>query len=126
MRVIVTGAVAWSDAEAILRELAKLPPGTTVIHGDCAGVDALAGEITARLGFRVEPMAKCDQDFASYGPLAWKGLNERMLASGANLVLAFHADVESSQGSRHLIELARAAGVGVRDEPIRRNRVRTS
>src|SRR4051794_3814673 len=99
MRVIVAGAVAWSSEEAIRRVLATLPPGATVIHGDCEGVDALAGEIAARLDFYVEPMAKCEQDFASYGPLAWKGLNERMLASGANLVLAFHPDVESSHGS---------------------------
>lgn len=114
MRVIVTGAIAWSDAAAILRELSKLPADTTIIHGDCEGVDALAGEIAARLGFRVERMAKCDQDFARHGPLAWKGLNERMLASGADLVLAFHPDLESSLGSGHLIELARAEAVEVR------------
>ena len=46
--------------------------------------------------------------------MAWKGLNERMLASGAVLVLAFHPDIAASQGSKHLIELARAAGVEVR------------
>jgi hypothetical protein len=114
MRVIVAGAVAWSDAEAFLRELSKLPPGATIIHGDCDGVDALAGQIAARLGFRVEPMAKCEQDFASYGALAWKGLNERMLARGANLVLAFHPEIENSQGSGDLIELAQAAGVEAR------------
>jgi hypothetical protein len=34
MRVIVAGAAGWTDAEAITRELAKLPPGATVIHGD--------------------------------------------------------------------------------------------
>jgi hypothetical protein len=114
MRVIVAGASDWSDAEAIARELAKLPPGTTVIHGDAPGADALAGAAAARLGFRVEPMAKNREDFARYKRGAWKGLNERMLASGAVLVLAFHTDLARSRGTKHLVELARAAGIEVR------------
>jgi hypothetical protein len=114
MRVIVAGAVDWTDAEAIARELAKLPPGTTVIHGDAPGADSLAGAAAARLEFGVEPMAKNREDFARYKRGAWKGLNERMLASGAVLVLAFHADLARSRGTRHLVELARAAGIEVR------------
>ncbi len=114
MRVIVAGATAWTDAEAILRELSKLPPGTTVIHGDSPGADALAGQIAAQLGFAVEAMAKNKQDYARYRRAAWKSLNERMLASGAELVLAFHPDIEASRGSRHLAELARAASIEVR------------
>jgi YspA, cpYpsA-related SLOG family len=114
MRVIVAGAVAWADAEAIRRELSKLPAGTTVIHGDCAGVDELAGRVASELGFAVEPMAKNPEDHAKYQKAGWKGLNERMLASGAVLVLTFHPTFESSQGSKHLAELAQAAGVEVR------------
>jgi hypothetical protein len=114
MRVIVAGAVAWTDAEAIRRELARMPPGTTVIHGDCAGADAIAGQVAGQLGFNVERMAKNRQDYARYQRQAWKGLNERMLASGAELVLAFHPNIEASRGSGHLIELARAANVEVR------------
>jgi hypothetical protein len=114
MRVIVSGAVAWADAAAIRRELSKLPPGTTVIHGDCPGADALAGEIGAELGFAVEPMAKSAADRAKYQRLAWKGLNERMLASGADLVLVFHPDLSASKGSKHMFELAERAGVEVR------------
>jgi hypothetical protein len=114
MRVIVAGAVAWTDAEAIRRELARLPAGTVVIHGDCAGADAISGQVAAQLGFVVEPMRKSAEDYARYQRAAWKGLNERMLASGAVLVLAFHGDIENSQGSKHLIEIARAAGVEVR------------
>src|SRR4051794_40164619 len=101
MRVIVAGAVAWVDTEAIRRELAKLPPGTTVIHGDSPGADAIAGQVAAHLGFVVEPMAKSKPDYTKYGRAAWKGLNERMVASGAVLVLAFHPDIEASRGSRH-------------------------
>jgi hypothetical protein len=114
MRVLVAGAVAWSDVVAIRRELAKLPAGSTVIHGDCAGADALAGQIAAELGFAVERMVKNKQDYAKYGKAAWKGLNERMLAAEAVLVLVFHPNMEASRGSRHLAELARAASIEVR------------
>lgn len=111
--VIVAGAVAWTDAAAIERELARLPAGSTVIHGDCPGADALAGTIAARLGHLVRPMAKNRDDARRYRRGAWKGLNERMLACGVDLVLVFHPDIEASRGSKHLAGLARAAGVEV-------------
>ena len=114
MRVIVAGAVAWADEEAIRRELAKLPPETVIIHGDCDGADALAGQIAAELGFAVEPMAKNASDRTRYKRLAWKGLNERMLATGAELVLVFHPTFDDSKGSKHLAELAARARVEVR------------
>lgn len=114
MRVIVAGAVAWADTEAIRRELSLLPPGTIIIHGDSPGADAIAGRIATELGFAVEPMAKSKVDYAKYRRGAWKGLNERMVASGAVLVLAFHPDIEASRGSKHLIGLARADGIEVR------------
>jgi len=114
MRVIVAGATAWSNAAAIRRELARLPAEATVIHGDAPGADLLAGMVAAQLGLAVEPMSKSKQDYARYRRAAWKGLNERMLASGAVLVLAFHLSLASSRGTRHLVEIARAAGVEVR------------
>src|SRR5262245_17939807 len=107
----------WTDAAALRRELAKLPPGTTVIHGDCAGVDALAGEVGRDLGFTVEAWAKQDEDYGRYRNGAWKGLNERMLASGADLVLLFHPEIGEpgkARGSGHMADLAEARGVEVR------------
>lgn len=114
MRVIVAGAVAWNDEAAIRRELSRLPAGSTVIHGDCEGADALAGRIGRELGHTVIRMDKNDADRWKHGELAWRGLNERMLATGADLILVFHADFQSGSGSKHLAELARAAGVEVR------------
>lgn len=114
MRVIVAGAVAWADAGAIRRELAELPPGAVVIHGDCPGADALAGQVARELGLPVEPMAKNAADRVRYKRAAWKGLNERMLASGADLVLVFHPTFDASKGSKHLAELAERAAVEVR------------
>lgn len=114
LRVIVAGSVAWNDVTAIRRELSRLPPGSTVIHGDCAGADALAGTVARDLGLRVEAMEKNEADRATWPNAAWMGLNERMLASGAGLVLAFHPMIESSRGSKHLVVLAQRAGVQVR------------
>jgi hypothetical protein len=114
LRVIVAGIMSWTDAEAIRRELARLPAGTVIIHGDAAGADALAGEVAAQLGLTVERFAKNPDDYRKYQRAAWKGLNERMLARGAELVLAFHPDIASSRGTGHMVEIARAARVEVR------------
>jgi hypothetical protein len=59
-------------------------------------------------------MAKNAADRARYGREAWKGLNERMLAAGAELVLVFHPSFEASKGSKHVAELAARARVEVR------------
>lgn len=113
MRVIVAGAVSWWDIDSIRRELARLPPGSTVIHGDSPGADGLAGVAARELGLAVEPMAKSSADRAKYKRAAWKALNERMLAAGAVRVLAFHPDIDGSKGTKHLVELANAAGIEV-------------
>lgn len=71
---------------------------------------ALAGE----LGLAVEPMKKNSADRKAYPEASWKGLNERMLATGVQLVLAFHAEYGQpgfARGTVHMVELARAAGV---------------
>ena len=118
MRVIVTGSTLWTDEEALRRELRKLPAGTIVIHGDSPGVDAFAGRIAREeLGLVVEPMVKNKDDYHRFGRGAWKGLNERMLAAGADLVLAFHPEYGQpgkALGTSHLVELALAKGVEVR------------
>ena len=117
MRVLLTGSTSWTDAAAIRRELTSLPPTAVVLHGDCPGVDEVGGRIAAELGLAVERWAKDEADAACYGDLAWQGLNERMLGSGVDLVLAFHPDwaVEGrAHGTRHLLGLAKGAGVEVR------------
>jgi hypothetical protein len=51
-----------------------------------------------------------------YPRASWKGLNERMIASGVTLVLAFHPDLGvpgRARGTQHAIDLATAAGISV-------------
>jgi hypothetical protein len=117
MRILVTGATTWTDAERIRQELSALPAGSILIHGDAPGVDALAGQIGHELGMKVIRMAKNAEDYRRFGRAAWKGLNERMLQQGVELVLAFHTelgDTSRAHGTRHAIELAQHQGIEVR------------
>jgi hypothetical protein len=117
MRVLVTGSTQWTDADAIRRELAALPPDSVILHGDCTGADALAGKVARELGLAVESWAKNADDYRRYGKAAWKRLNERMLESGVALVLAFHPELHrpgKARGSRHVMELAERRGVAIR------------
>lgn len=117
MRVFVTGATAWADAESIRRQLSALPAGSVLIHGDAPGADALAGQIGHELGMVVIRMAKNAEDYRRFGRAAWKGLNERMLQQGVELVLAFHtelSDTTRAHGTRHAIQLALHQGIVVR------------
>ncbi|MEL6109952.1 MAG: hypothetical protein AAFU85_28405 [Planctomycetota bacterium] len=113
MRVIVAGSTTWKNADAIRERLKSLPAETAVVVGDAPGADEMGGEIAAQLDLAVEPMVKNSEDHERFQKLAWKGLNERMLATGIDLVLAFHPDVDQSTGTKHLIELADAAGIPV-------------
>jgi hypothetical protein len=117
MRIIITGSTQWTDADAIRRELARLPSGCFVIHGDSDGVDVIAGQVARELGLSVERFAKNPEDYRRYRAAAWKRLNERMLESGAELVLAFHPEVNvpgKAKGTRHMIGLAEKQGIEVR------------
>lgn len=118
IRVVVTGSTSWTDSGALRRELAKLPAGLTVIHGDSTGADALAGQAARKLGFIVEPFRKETADYHRYGRAAWKRLNERMLESGADLVLAFHPELHEpgkAKGTKHMLDLAQARGIPSRE-----------
>jgi hypothetical protein len=117
MRVLITGSMAWSDETAIRRELAKLPADAVVVHGDAPGADAIAGRLAADFSLAVERHAKNQDDYRRYRRAAWKGLNERMIATGIDLVLAFHAELDRpdrGRGTKHLLALAGERRIEVR------------
>lgn len=117
MRVLVTGSTTWTDVETIRRTLAELPAGSAIVTGDTGGVDEMAGNAGRGMGFGVEMMQKSPADYQAHPKAGWKGLNERMLATGIDLVLAFHADYGKpghARGTVHMVELAQAAGIEAR------------
>ncbi len=117
MRALITGSTTWTDAKALHRELSQLPVGSVIVTGDTPGVDAIAIVVAKELGFGVEAMHKTEEDHLRYPDDPWKGLNDRMLETGIDLVLAFHADYGKSgmaRGTTHAVELARQAEIEVR------------
>ncbi|PRC92309.1 hypothetical protein [Solimicrobium silvestre] len=116
MRVLITGSTTWTDIKALRREFAFLPKETIIITGDTSGVDAFANEVAPEFGFVVELMKKTKEDYETYPDNGWKGLNDRMIRTGIDLLLAFHPEYGKpglALGTRHAVELAEQAGIQV-------------
>lgn len=81
-----------------------------VVHGDALGADRLGGEMAKGLGLRVIPVPA---EWKRYGRGAGPIRNKKMLFMGIDLVLAFHADISRSKGTKHMILIAKKAGIDV-------------
>lgn len=115
--VLVTGSTTWDDPAPIRCALAALPRGSAIVTGDTPGADACAVALAAELALTVTRMKKNHADQRAFPGEAWRGLNQRMLAAGVDLVLAFHADYGKpgcARGTVHMVELAKACSTDVR------------
>ena len=89
----------------------NLKPGIdTIIHGGAKGADSIAGETAQALGFKV---VEFPANWSQYGKGAGPKRNQEMLNQKPDLVLAFHPDLSRSKGTKHMVEIARKAGVPV-------------
>jgi hypothetical protein len=113
--VIVTGdRDSFNSYRNIIRkELSDLPPGSTVVHGDCRGIDKLSGEIAQELGLNVLEFPVTKEEWETFGKAAGPIRNKRMLKTQPKYVLAFHPDIQYSRGTRDMMSIAYLAGVTV-------------
>lgn len=118
MRIVVTGSRAWSNDIAIyqtLYEAHKAHGPFTLVHGACStGADAMAHhwyEVVGRL-LNCEEV-KFQADWGQFGKRAGPIRNKQMIEAGADLVLAF--PLPRGSGTQHTIDLARAAGITVKE-----------
>jgi protein-tyrosine phosphatase len=112
LKVIVSGDrdSFLSFKPIIVRELKLLPPHSTIIHGNCRGVDQLAGEIAKDLGLEVKTHPMIKKEWESIG----KTLHiKNLLAEKPDFILAFHPDVRYSKGTKNLILNAFTEGIKV-------------
>jgi hypothetical protein len=115
-KVIVCGDREWTDRVPIysfvtqlyLRNLDSL----VLITGGARGADRIAHAAAKDLGLPDER----NLVFPYIGGLGKRGgpaRNRQMLAQGPDLVVAFHADLAHSSGTRSMVDIALAAGVPV-------------
>ena len=102
MKVLVCGSRNWRDPDLIYNRLARLPRGTTVMHGSARGADRQAAAYARALGLTVEGYPA---DWEALGRRAGIVRNLQMLDEKPDLVLAFW-DGES-KGTWHAICAAR-------------------
>lgn len=112
MKVLICGGREWKDKEAIRREVEKLhlDENDTIIEGDARGADRLAGDVAIELGIALEVYPA---NWNRYGRSAGTLRNQQMLDQNPDLVLAFHANIESSKGTRDMVRRARKKGTAV-------------
>ena len=118
MKILVCGDRNWDNQDlvnAVLdRWLAKAQKSgrkLEIIEGEAHGADT-CGRVwaeTRKVKFHPYPAA-----WHLYGKSAGPIRNRKMLSSQPNLVIAFHNDIENSKGTKHMVRIAKKAGITVR------------
>lgn len=117
-RILVTGSRNWTDHDIVHDAMTaearwRSPLGTrwsemTLIHGAARGLDTIAAELAAEIGMQIEPYPA---DWTTFGKSAGHRRNAVMVASGADVCLAF--PISESRGTRGCMKLAEKAGIRV-------------
>lgn len=120
MKILVTGDRHWTDNDLVQVVLAELVLeagrfGETleVVHGDARGADRIAGAHARLMGLVVHAHPA---QWSAYGRAAGPVRNREMLAEhpDISLVVAFHADIAHSRGTRDMVTHALKRGFDVR------------
>lgn len=112
-KVVISGDRNWDNAELEFKIewlFLQMPRNTLIIHGACKGVDMTADRVAKRLGFLV--LSK-PPDWKTYGRAAGPIRNREMLDIGPNVVYAFHQHLESSKGTKDMVNQAKSRNIPV-------------
>jgi hypothetical protein len=109
MKVLVTGDREWKDEAAIERAFERFQP-TTLIEGECRGLDQMARAVAERRGI---PVIAVPAKWDTLGRGAGPARNAEMLDMGPDVVLAFHNNFKRSKGTKNCVDQALKRGLEV-------------
>jgi len=110
MKVVVCGCRNWTSVDTIRKRLLALPCETTIVEGGCDGADLIAREVALDIELEV---VEFPASWKKYGRAAGPKRNIRMLNTKPDLVIAFHNDLNTSKGTKHIVREARKRGIEV-------------
>lgn len=112
MKILICGDRNWKNRKSIFRELSRYPKGTKVIHGGCRGADKIADSVARYFQFEV---VEYPADWEAHGKSAGPIRNIQMLKDNKDIekVIAFHENIETSKGTKHMVQIATEAGIPV-------------
>jgi len=111
MRVLICGDRNWSDLQTMENFFQKLDKDTLIIEGEARGADTMARQLAEKYRFNLLPFKA---EWEKYGRAAGPIRNSKMLIEGKpDLVVAFHNYIQSSKGTKNMIEKAKKYGVKV-------------
>jgi hypothetical protein len=116
VRILVCGSRNWDNKGFLWSKLDEYVGGIgsydypdVIIHGAAKGADTMAADWAHSRGIQVIGYpAQWDQFGKAAGPIR----NSRMLMEGQpDVVIAFSNDLEVSKGTKHMVTIARKAGI---------------
>lgn len=114
MKVLCCGDRNWDQWAPIWTCLRALKPlgYTQLVHGNARGADRMSGFVGQKIGYEVFPVAA---EWEKHGRAAGPIRNRKMLTDHPDieLVVAFHADLANSKGTKDMVEIAEARGIRV-------------
>jgi hypothetical protein len=104
MFIIVCGDRNWTDFYLIDEFLSLLTKDVEIVHGDCKGVDKIAGYLAHKRGLIVHPESA---DWSKFGTKAGPIRNRLMVKKyPIDYIVAFHNDLSHSKGTIDMIKVA--------------------
>lgn len=113
-KLMVTGSRSWKSSELISKVFNSLaerhpPEEVTLIHGGALGVDSMAADIAGLIGWHLDVHYPDWRPNGVFNRRAGFERNEKMLALGPDLVVAFWDG--KSNGTRHAFTEAITRGI---------------
>lgn len=112
MKILVCGDRNWTNCEVIHTTLKQFQPyASLIVHGAARGADTLAGGVAESLNIPVQSFpANWDKHGSAAGPI--RNI-DMFVKTQPDVVIAFHDDLYSSKGTKHMVDYARSKGVKV-------------
>ncbi len=111
MRILICGDRNYDDLIIMEGFFVNFPGNTIIIHGNARGADRMAGKLAGMYGLDIEVYPA---QWREYGKRAGILRNTQMLEEGKpDKVIWFHANIEQSKGTAHMISIAKKANIPV-------------